>query len=286
MQRNFNQKRRFFMKSKKGFMLIELSIALVVIGLLFAGVSGGTALIENAKVRATLSQIEGIKNAANMFNAEFGLPPGGLTDTLNQFPSAIFTGGAAVTDMTKATCDRSGILKDIAAEGTGNTAITGTAQRGTFTSGAWSGAHVLVSTIAMCQLHAGRYLDLPTGSKIAGHSTAVGKVVPGEHAPKMKLSGSSSIILIADTGSNFTITLGDANLGTAASPTWDGTHAKIAGNISGVLLKKLDQKLSTGDATTGTFTAKKATAAGANACVYSGTGSKEKVCVATLKIIE
>jgi len=45
-------------KSLKGFTLIELSIVLVIIGLIVGGVLVGHDLIRAAGVRATISQVE------------------------------------------------------------------------------------------------------------------------------------------------------------------------------------------------------------------------------------
>ena len=55
------------MNSNKAFSLIELSIVLIIIGLLVAGITGGQSLIENAKNRALINEIRGWKQAVNAF---------------------------------------------------------------------------------------------------------------------------------------------------------------------------------------------------------------------------
>lgn len=55
-----------------GFMLIELSIALVVIGLIVGGVLVGQDLINAAAVRAQISQIEKYNTAVNTFREKYG----------------------------------------------------------------------------------------------------------------------------------------------------------------------------------------------------------------------
>ena len=55
------------MNSNKAFSLIELSIVLIIIGLLVAGITGGKSLIENAKNRALINEIRGWKQAVNAF---------------------------------------------------------------------------------------------------------------------------------------------------------------------------------------------------------------------------
>jgi prepilin-type N-terminal cleavage/methylation domain-containing protein len=58
-----------------GFTLIELSIVLVIIGLIVGGVLVGQDLIHAAAVRATISQIENYNTAVNTFYTKYnGLP--------------------------------------------------------------------------------------------------------------------------------------------------------------------------------------------------------------------
>jgi prepilin-type N-terminal cleavage/methylation domain-containing protein len=64
----------------KGFTLIELSIVLVIIGLIVGGVLAGQSLIAAAGVRATISQIEKYNTAANTFRGKYGYLPGDIKD--------------------------------------------------------------------------------------------------------------------------------------------------------------------------------------------------------------
>jgi prepilin-type N-terminal cleavage/methylation domain-containing protein len=64
----------------KGFTLIELSIVLVIIGLLVGGVLVGQSLISAAGVRATITQIEKFNTAANTFREKYGYLPGDIPD--------------------------------------------------------------------------------------------------------------------------------------------------------------------------------------------------------------
>jgi prepilin-type N-terminal cleavage/methylation domain-containing protein len=65
-------------KGRGGFTLIELSIVLVVIGLLVGGVLAGQHLISAAAVRAQITQIEKYNTAANTFREKTGYLPGDI----------------------------------------------------------------------------------------------------------------------------------------------------------------------------------------------------------------
>lgn len=67
-------------KQNGGFTLIELSIVLVIIGLIVGGVLVGQDLIEAAQVRAQISQIEKYNTAVNTFRLKFGYLPGDIPD--------------------------------------------------------------------------------------------------------------------------------------------------------------------------------------------------------------
>lgn len=66
--------------AERGFTLIELSIVLVIIGLIVGGVLVGRDLIAAAGVRAQISQIEKYQQAVNAFRGKYGYLPGDIKD--------------------------------------------------------------------------------------------------------------------------------------------------------------------------------------------------------------
>jgi len=63
---------------RNGFTLIELSIVIVIIGLIAAGILVGTDLINAARIRAQISQIENMNSAVNTFRLKYNGLPGDL----------------------------------------------------------------------------------------------------------------------------------------------------------------------------------------------------------------
>ena len=73
-------------KIKSGFTLIELSIVLVIIGLIIGGVLVGRDLIDAAAIRAQISQLEKYNTAVNTFRVKYGYLPGDIPNpTASQF---------------------------------------------------------------------------------------------------------------------------------------------------------------------------------------------------------
>ncbi len=61
-----------------GFTLVELSIVLVIIGLIVGGVLAGQDMIRAAEIRSTISQIEKYNTAVNTFRDKYGNIPGDI----------------------------------------------------------------------------------------------------------------------------------------------------------------------------------------------------------------
>ncbi len=64
-----------------GFTLVELAIALVIIGLVAGGVLVGRDLIRASEIRATISQLEQYNSAVHTFRTKYGGLPGDLKYT-------------------------------------------------------------------------------------------------------------------------------------------------------------------------------------------------------------
>lgn len=76
------------MNKRQGFTLIELSIVLVIIGLIVGGVLMGQDLIHAAKVRNVMSEANEYKTAYNTFKLKYNAFPGDMADATEYWGAA------------------------------------------------------------------------------------------------------------------------------------------------------------------------------------------------------
>ena len=79
-----------------GFTLVEISIVMIIIGLLIGGTFGGMKLIENMQVNKTVQDLKAIESAALTFKSTFGRLPGDMPNTASRLPNC----SAAPCDVT------------------------------------------------------------------------------------------------------------------------------------------------------------------------------------------
>jgi prepilin-type N-terminal cleavage/methylation domain-containing protein len=169
--------------SQKGFTLVELSIVLVIIGLIISSVLVGQDLIRSAELRATITQYEGFNSAVATFKGKYSGLPGDVAGATNFG----FTGDG----------NGSGVLStstDLAADGAANVGenvnfwnhlgSTGAS----LISGSYDGAAVAVATIAatLPAAKAGNYWGVYAASGVNYYIIGV-------------LGGGSGVYLTSDT---------------------------------------------------------------------------------------
>ena len=95
--------------SKNAFSLVELSIVLVVIGLIAGGILSTKHLIRNAEVNSTLTQFETYKVAVKTFKARYKALPGDMYNAQSVWGAAGSCPGTNLTPSTdKTTCNGNG----------------------------------------------------------------------------------------------------------------------------------------------------------------------------------
>ena len=69
-------KQEFLKRNNRGYTLVEIAIVLIIIGLLLSGVLKGQQLIQNARVKNLMQQVDGIRAAVFGFYDKYGVYPG------------------------------------------------------------------------------------------------------------------------------------------------------------------------------------------------------------------
>jgi len=79
------------MKKQSGFTLVELSMVLVVIGLIVGGVMAGSSLVHQVKLKTIITDVNKYKVAYNTFKMEYNAIPGDM-DNATSYWSGTFDG--------------------------------------------------------------------------------------------------------------------------------------------------------------------------------------------------
>lgn len=88
---------------QQGFTLVELSIVIIIVGLIIAGISAGTALIETARLNAIINSQSGLQTSTMTFRMRYQTLPGDFNAASSFWPSANCVAGDTNLDVTK--CD-------------------------------------------------------------------------------------------------------------------------------------------------------------------------------------
>jgi prepilin-type N-terminal cleavage/methylation domain-containing protein len=168
--------------SQLGFTLIELSIVLVIIGLIVGGVLVGQDLIKAAEIRATVGQVEKYNAAVNTFRTKYNGIPGDLVYAqASAFGLVIPTTGLTSGGGT-GLGDGNGLIQDTG----GSTTPIGE------------------PLIFWQQLSSASLIDGSLGTNIVAAGT-VGATspTPGQYLPLAKLGRGNYWIAGSDSGTNY-----------------------------------------------------------------------------------
>jgi prepilin-type N-terminal cleavage/methylation domain-containing protein len=78
--------------SYSGFTLVELSIVIVIIGFIVAGIVGGQALVKQAQLRSTFAKMQAYKSATMSFKDIYNDLPGDFKEATSYWPGVTFNG--------------------------------------------------------------------------------------------------------------------------------------------------------------------------------------------------
>jgi len=266
--------KKTFSSKKSAFSLIELSIVLIIIGLLIAGITGGASLIKSSELRSIMGEARGYAVAVNSFFTQYDQYPGDASINVGQSSITQATGDRDnkiefVNDNTTSPVAE-GIdawfdLKDIGAIDLALTALVHT----TDTTGS---LHVPGSLVPVT--------DIP-GSKIKGAgwvfdyniSTLQNVVV---------LTGTTSAYVAPAAGATSTMVNG-LNYSSDASATRNGSTEIISAPDS----LSIDSKIDDGKPASGnvqSINQATATTECSTATAYIVSNGAKKVCVLTFRV--
>lgn len=97
------------MHKRSGFTLIELTVSLVIIGLIIGGILVGQSVIRTSELQGIISDVERYKKAIGMFKEKYKFLPGDLPTAVNFWGSKGNCMSATVSTTTgTATCNGTG----------------------------------------------------------------------------------------------------------------------------------------------------------------------------------
>ena len=93
-----------FAHTKLGFSLIELSIVIVIIGILVGGIAGFQSYMRNAEVRNMLTESQVFITAFNQFQTRYKAPPGDFINANNVWSGAFAGDGNGIIRACSGVC--------------------------------------------------------------------------------------------------------------------------------------------------------------------------------------
>jgi len=161
--------------ARRGFTLIELSVVLVIIGLIVGGVLVGRDLIHAAQIRSLITDEQRYITAVNTFREKYGGLPGDITNATNFWGADTHGGG----------CPQSGYYtptQTTTCNGNGNGLIENDAASGDFTAPAMFENFQAWKQLANAGLIPGSFSGVPGPGSVADNE-------PGLNVPATKLGG-------------------------------------------------------------------------------------------------
>lgn len=227
------------MRSQSGFSLVELSIVLVILGLLTGGILGGQALIRAAELRAVNTELSRYQTAVLTFRDKYFALPGDMPNATR------FWGALDGNDGVQPDC-RGESTGSLTCNGDGN----GQVNPNLATSANTYEAFLVWSHLANAGLIEGKYSGSTSGPSqtLCVNPAGVGNMIAGCNVPTSKIStGAWSLIWLGTLTSDSN--LFDGNYGNilqlSGTPVFD-TNATLRSLFSPEEAWNIDTKFDDG----------------------------------------
>lgn len=208
-----------------GFTLVELSIAIVIIGLLVAGIAVGRGMIESASIKATLQQVNEYKTAFEAFDQKYRALPGDMANATQ------YWGALDGNDGVGLDCNNSTVTGKETCNGDGNYKIDDIIE----------------------QWHA--WVHLVNAGMVNGFYSAfdpdTSTHVRGENLPEVPIGGGFSFVYVDGTPVGFYSGSYDHVLMTFTAEV--GATAGDVASVTGEALDTMDRKVDDGRPGTGAY---------------------------------
>ena len=111
-----------------GFSLIEISIVLVIIGFILAGVLNARSVIRNAQTKDVIKAVKDVATASQQFHDRYGAWPGDLTSALTAIPdlsaTCVGNGNGVINTGAESACASEELIRASMLRGDAVTPIT------------------------------------------------------------------------------------------------------------------------------------------------------------------
>lgn len=224
MNQNIKSSRNNAIRKHSAFSLVELSIVLIIIGLLVAGVVGGSSLIKSAALRTVMSEARNYGIITNSFFVAYDELPGDARAGVYTSPSALALSNGCVGDSD----GKIEYMNGTATGATFRNTAEGLCAIYQLKDAGMLQADNLLPPSGTTPAAAGDLTKLRGGSGTAGGgggggsapvvTTAVGALSVGNHYPKSKYSGNGWIYDYVSGSSDETSSFSWRSIGLEAEP--------------------------------------------------------------------
>lgn len=260
--------KKTFSSKKSAFSLIELSIVLIIIGLLIAGITGGASLIKSSELRSIMGEARGYAVAVNSFFTQYDQYPGDASTNVGS------------NSITAAVGDRDNKIEFVNDS---------------------SGTIVAEGVDAWFDLKDIGAIDLALNALVsAGTLSAPGILVPVTDIPGSKIKGAGwafdynsanlqNVVVLTGTtvayhATNFPTLINGENLATSPAVTKNASTEIISAPDS----LSIDSKIDDGKANSGNVQSVNQSAANGEVCsattTYNVSSGAKKICVLSFRV--